>query len=315
LASIGEHSYLGKKLIQTEAPDVKKLEARDEDFRKLFAFLQETYGVNFGEYKPGTIQRRTFRRMALHKMDYLSDYLRYLEKNPTETEALFQDLLIPVTRFFRDPEAFEALKSKVFPAIVKDKNNKGTIRIWSAGCSTGEEVYSLAIVLLEFLGDKASRFQIQLFGTDVNDFGIEKARAGVYPERISKEVSAERLRQFFNKAETGYRISKELRDLCIFATQNLVEDVPFSKMNLVACRNVLIYLGPAAQRKIIPRLHYALRPLGFLMLGACESVDPFFNLFDTVDQKHKIFVKKAIRIRRYYDFSTSRQENIANRRG
>jgi two-component system CheB/CheR fusion protein len=169
--------------------------------------------------------------------------------------------------FFRDLEAFESLKNKVFPAILKDKSGKGSIRIWAPGCSTEEETYSLAILLLEFLGDRTSSYQIQLFGTDANERGIEKARSGIYAERIAQEVLPERLRRFFTKVDEGYRVSKAVRDLCVFAKQNVVEDPPFSRMNLVTCRNLLIYLGPELQRKVVPILYYALRPSGFLFLG------------------------------------------------
>jgi two-component system, chemotaxis family, CheB/CheR fusion protein len=306
LARISGHAYLSPARRDSRAGSVKKQKTRDDSFEKVFALLRSTCGINFREYKPGTIQRRTLRRMALHKMDHVSDYMMYLEKHPSETEALCQDLLIPVTSFFRDLEVFEALKSKVFPSIVKDKTNKGTIRIWAPGCSTGEETYSLAIVLLEFLGDKGSGFQVQLFGTDVNERGIEKARAGMYPERISQEISPDRLRRFFTKTDEGYRVSKGVRDLCVFAKQNLAEDPPFSQVNLVACRNLLIYLGPALQSKIMPILHYALRPSGFLMLGNAESVAAFPNLFAPADKKHKIFIKRAVGTKLHYDFSANR---------
>ena len=244
--------------------------------------------------------------MAIHKIDQIGDYAKFLEKYPKEIEALCQDLLIPVTSFFRDLEAFESLKSKVFPAILKDKSSKESIRIWAPGCSTGEETYSLAIILLEFLGDKMSSYQLQLFGTDVNERGIEKARAGIYGERITQEVSPERLRRFFTKVDEGYRVSKGVRDLCVFAKQNLAEDPPFSRMNLVVCRNLLIYLGPELQRKVVPILHYALKPSGFLFLGNAESVAGFPEFFAPLDKKHKIFVKKAVAGKLHYDFSANR---------
>jgi len=224
----------------------------------------------------------------------------------SEVEALCQDLLIPVTSFFRDLEAFEALKTKAFPAIVKDKSNKGNIRIWAPGCSTGEETYSLAIVLLEFLGDTGSSFEVQVFGTDVNERGIEKARAGIYQERIAQELSPERLRRFFTKAHEGYRVNKAVRDLCVFAKHNLAEDPPFSQMNLAACRNLLIYLGPALQRKIMLRLHYASRPSGFLLLGKSESAAAFPELFAPADKKHKIFLRKSGATAIHFDFSANR---------
>jgi two-component system, chemotaxis family, CheB/CheR fusion protein len=306
LARIGGHPYLSQMPTYVAPAESKEPSARQESFERIFALLRASGGINFSQYKPGTVQRRTLRRMAIHKIDRVNDYAKYLEKHFEETENLCQDLLIPVTSFFRDPEVFEALKSKVFPVILKDKATKKRIRIWTPGCSTGEETYSLAMVLLEFLADKVSTFQIQLFGTDANERGIEKARAGVYQQRIEQEISPERLRRFFDKVDEGYRVNKSVRDLCVFAKQNLAEDPPFSQMNLVVCRNLLIYLGPELQRKIVPILHYALRPSGFLMLGNSESAAAFPDLFGPVDKKHKIFAKKAVAARLHYDFSRDR---------
>lgn len=306
LSRISGHPYLNHDEGGSSVAAAKRLKPREDDFEKIFGLLHKTGGINFREYKSGTIQRRTLRRMALNKMDSVGDYTAFLEKHSSEVEALSQDLLIPVTSFFRDLEAFEALKSKVCPQILKDKTNKGSIRIWAPGCSTGEETYSLAIVLLEFLGDRASSFQIQLFGTDANGRGIDKARAGIYEERIAQEISPDRLRRFFTKVEEGYRVGKAVRDLCVFAKQNLADDPPFSQMNLVACRNLLIYLGPALQRKVMPILHYALRPSGYLMLGNSESAAAFPSLFEPADKRNKIFIKRAVATRLHYDFSANR---------
>ena len=300
LVRIGLHPYLGRRSV----PAVDREPENDGVYEKVFALLKKTGGVDFRLYKPGTVRRRTLRRMAVHKIDKIRDYLKHLHAHPEEVEQLYQDLLIPVTSFFRDPQAFEALKSSVFPAILKDKSTKGTIRIWAPGCSTGEETYSLAMAFLEFLGAQAPSFQIQLFGTDANERGIEKARSGIYLEQIAENVSPERLRQFFVKVEEGYRVSKAVRDLCVFARQNIAEDPPFSQMNLVSCRNLLIYFGTALQQKIMPVLHYALKPTGFLILGSSESVTAFPNLFATVDKKHKIFSKRTAATRIHYDFPT-----------
>jgi two-component system, chemotaxis family, CheB/CheR fusion protein len=305
LGRISGHPYLNGSEAHADVR-VTKPKHSDENFDRIFTLLRNAGGINFSLYKSGTVERRTLRRMAIHKLDDISDYAQFLEKHPKETEELCQDLLIPVTSFFRDLQAFESLKSKVLPAILKDKSSKESIRIWAPGCSTGEEAYSLAMILLEFLGDEMSSYQIQLFGTDANERGIEKARAGIYQERIAQEVSPERLRRFFIKVDEGYRVSKGVRDLCVFAKQNLAEDPPFSHMNLVACRNLLIYLGPELQRTIVPILHYALRPSGFLFLGNAESVAGFQELFAPVDKKHKVFVKKAVAGRLHYDFSANR---------
>jgi two-component system, chemotaxis family, CheB/CheR fusion protein len=306
LGRISAHPYLRSSRRHPRSPTSNPPTTGDQNFDRIFALLRNAGGVNFSQYKPGTVQRRMLRRMALHKMEHVRDYAKYLEKHSEETEHLCQDLLIPVTSFFRDVEAFEVLKSKVFPAIVKDKSSKRAIRIWAPGCSTGEEIYSLAMVLVEFLGTQTSHREIQLFGTDANERCIEKARAGIYPDRIAQEISSDRLRKFFNKTEEGYRVSKTLRDSCVFAKQNLAEDPPFSQMNLVACRNLLIYLGAELQKKVIPLLHYALRPSGFLMLGSSESAAAFPELFAAVDKKHKIFVKKPLAGRLHYDFSANR---------
>jgi two-component system, chemotaxis family, CheB/CheR fusion protein len=275
------------------------------DFSAVLAQLRKSSGVDFSQYKPNTIHRRSLRRMLLLKVDSLRDYAIYLKGHPEEGEKLFDDVLIPVTSFFRDFEAFEALKTQVYPAIVKDKGNQGTIRMWAPGCSTGEETYSLAMTLLEFLGDRASSFQVQIFGTDLNEKGIQKARAGIYRESIAEEISPERMARFFVKVDEGYRVNKAVRDMCVFARQNLASDPPFSQMNVVACRNLLIYIQPVLQKKIIPILHYALKPSGFLVLGGSESVSAFPDLFSTVDKKHKIYSKKAITSRLHYDFAQS----------
>ena len=305
LARISGHPYLNGSEAQTDER-VAKPKSSDENFDRIFTLLRNAGGINFSLYKSGTVQRRTLRRMAIHKIDHINEYAKFLDKHPKETEELCQDLLIPVTSFFRDLEAFETLKTKVLPAILKAKSSKDSIRIWAPGCSTGEETYSLAMILLEFLGDKMSNYEIQLFGTDANERGIEKARAGIYQERIVQEVAPERLRRFFSKVDEGYRVSKAVRDLCVFAKQNLAEDPPFSHMNLVACRNLLIYLGPELQRKVVPILHYALRPSGFLFLGNAESVAGFPEFFAPIDKKHKIFVKKSVASRLHYDFSANR---------
>lgn len=278
---------------------------REKDFAAILHQLRKTSGVDFSQYKPNTIHRRALRRMVILKLDSLSAYAKHLKEHPDEGAKLYEDVLIPVTSFFRDFEAFEALKTQVYPAIVKDKSNKGTIRMWAPGCSTGEETYSLAMTLLEFLGDRASSFQVQIFGTDLNDKGIQKARAGVYRESIADEILPERMQRFFVKTEEGYRVNKAVRDMCVFARQNLASDPPFSQMNVVACRNLLIYIQPVLQKKIIPILHYALKPSGFLVLGSSESVSAFPDLFSTVDKKHKIYAKKSITSRLHYDFAQS----------
>lgn len=301
LERITRHPYVRQG--QDEEAQIEVPHSVSEDFTRVMDQLRKVTGVDFSQYKPSTIHRRALRRMVILKLDSVSEYAKYLKEHREETEKLFDDVLIPVTSFFRDFEAFETLKNQVYPAIVKDKANKGTIRMWAPGCSTGEETYSLAITLLEFLGDKAASYQVQIFGTDLNEKGINKARAGIYRDSIAEEVSLERLQRFFVKVDEGYRVNKAVRDLCVFAQQNLASDPPFSQMNVVACRNLLIYMGQALQRKIVPILHYALKPSGFLVLGKSEGVSGFNNLFSTVDAKHKIYAKMPVASRLHYDFS------------
>ena len=268
----------------------------------LFAALRTATGVDFSHYKRTTILRRIRRRMLVHQMDKLTDFHNYLKNNPAEVEALYQDLLINVTEFFRNPEVFEFLTSEVFPKIIKDRPADNAIRIWASGCSSGEEAYSLAIALLEFLGEKAVNTRIQLFGTDLSENAIEQARAGFYPESTVAAVSPERLRRFFSRVEGGYRISKAIREMCVFARHNIFADPPFSHMDLISCRNVLIYMDSALQKQVMPVFHYALNPNGILMLGSSEGIGRFSNLFEVVDRRHKIYSKKWALGHNRFDF-------------
>lgn len=302
LHRITAHPYVSQ---EPEPVEVVSAPGRHVAYDQIIAQLRKTSGVDFRQYKPNTIYRRSMRRMVVLKLDSLEEYVKYLMEHPEEAETLYDDVLIPVTSFFRDFEAFEALKNQVYPAIVKDKGNKGTIRMWAPGCSTGEETYSLAMTLLEYLGDRAATFQVQIFGTDLNDKGIQKARAGIYATSIAEEISAERMQRFFVKVDEGYRVNKAVRDMCVFARQNLAGDPPFSQMNVVACRNLLIYVQPVLQKKIIPILHYALKPSGFLVLGSSESISTFPDLFSVVDKKHKIYSKNPVASRLHYDFVQS----------
>jgi two-component system CheB/CheR fusion protein len=210
---------------------------------RILILLKCVSGVDFKLYKPGTIQRRMARRMLMHRMGSVGEYASFLQGNPKELRDLQEDILINVTRFFRDPEVFEALKQTVFPRIVENRTADQQLRIWVPGCSSGEEVYSIAICLLEFLTGNSMEPPIQIFGTDASEHSIQQARVGIYPESIASEVSAERLRRYFNKTERGYQLAKRVRDLCIFARQNLCTDPPFSRLDLISSRNVLIYVG------------------------------------------------------------------------
>jgi two-component system CheB/CheR fusion protein len=256
--------------------------------------------VDFRSYRDTTIRRRVMRRMVLHGKKNLPDYLRMLEQNAPEIEALYQDILINVTSFFRETEAFEALKQQVFPAVVSTKNRGAAIRIWVPGCSSGQEAYTLAMVLLEFLDDRNLRLPVQIFATDLSDtVSLLKAREGLYPDSIEAEVTPERLRRFFTREDGKYRVVKGLRDLCVFAKQNVAADPPFSRVDLISCRNLLIYMAPSLQKRVIPTFHYALNPNGFLMLGSSETIGSFGDLFAVVDHKNRIYSKKITAYRQY----------------
>ena len=287
----------------TETP--KMFSADADELQQIFTILRKTSGTNFSEYRELTIQRRTLRRMVLNKIEKFGDYVDYLRQNPAEIGELYQDILINVTNFFRDSEAFETLKSLVFPFIMKNRMPREPIRIWVAGCSTGEEAYSIAIVLMEFLGDDAVNTPIQIFATDINDMLIEKARVGIYPKSIKADVSLERLRRFFIKVDRGYQINRTIRDMCIFARQELANDPPFSRLDLISCRNVIIYFGPAMQRRLFPVFHYSLKEKGFLFLGSSESVGTYANLFNLVDNKHKFYSKKTVTTPLVYEFTAN----------
>src|SRR5262249_43070448 len=233
------------------------------------------------------------RRLILNHIGSFEEYVALLRRDAKEIRALYDDLLITVTAFFRDPATYEVLASKVLPAILEKKTPENSIRVWVPGCATGEEVYSLAIVLFEVLQGHPAAAPIQIFGTDVSDTAIDKARPAFYPENSLINVSPERLRAFFRKVEGGYQISKRLRDVCIFARQNVASDPPFSNIDLLSCRNLLIYLEPTLQRRVLPLFHYALNSTGYLMLGSAETLGLFTDLFQPIDRSHRIFVKKA----------------------
>lgn len=285
-----------------QTPAAELLPEAEKELEPILLLLQKVTGVNFTLYKRSTLKRRIMRRLVLHKLQDLESYLKFLEKNHEEVEALYQDVLIKVTGFFRDEGAFDALKKTVFPEIMSAKSADGSLRFWVPGCSSGEEAYSLAMSWLEYTGERDSTVPVQIFATDVSDAVIDKARAGIYLENIASEVSPERLRRFFVKVAGGYQISKTIRDMCIFARQNLIQDPPFSKLDLISCRNVLIYLQAALQKRLIPMFHFSLNPAGFLMLGASETVGAFTDLFGLMDKKYKIYRKKSALARVKLDF-------------
>ena len=265
--------------------------AEEPHFNRILTLLRGVSGIDFQNYKPSTLRRRIARRMLLKRSVNITEYVQLLQARPQELRDLQEDVLISVTHFFRDPEVFDALKQDLFPRLFEDNPPEQPVRVWVAGCASGEEVYSLAICLLEFFGSRSLEPPIQVFGTDASEQSVEKARLGIYPESITAEVSAERLRRFFVKFDHSYQISKRVRDLCIFARQNLCVDPPFSKLDLISCRNVLIYLGAKIQERIVLTLNYALRPGGYLLLGSSESIRQYGDLFMASDRNHKFYLK------------------------
>jgi len=285
LAEIGKHPAM-RETARDDAPT-------DPSLDRILAFLRTETGVDFSSYRKTTIRRRIRRRMVLRKIAAMDEYAAFLkEKKDEEVPALFEDILITVTSFFRDPETFSMLSEKVFPKLLRDRPPDSPVRIWVAGCSTGEEVYSLAICLFEAMTAEQTIPPLQIFATDISESALRRARAGLYPVSIENDVSAERLRRFFVREEGAYRIVKNIRDVCIFARQDVSADPPFSNLDLISCRNLLIYLEPPLQKAILPLFHYALKPGGFLLLGASETIRNFEGLFAPQDKQHRLFLKK-----------------------
>jgi len=262
--------------------------------KKIFILLRAQIGHDFSQYKPSTIQRRIERRMAVHQIDAIDAYVKYLQQTPPELEALFRDLLIGVTNFFRDPAAFRALEEQAIPSIFIGKPAGETVRVWCPGCSTGEEAYSIAILLQERMEALKQSFKVQVFATDIDSRAIAIARAGLYPASIAADISPERLARFFSAEAEGsaYRIHKGIRDMLVFSQQDVIKDPPFSKLDLVSCRNLLIYMGAELQKKILPLFHYTLNRGGMLFLGTSETVGESVDLFAVLDLKAKLYQRK-----------------------
>ncbi|MBI5383601.1 MAG: PAS domain-containing protein [Verrucomicrobia bacterium] len=309
------HSAIGTGLVDIVAP-AKELPARLVRFvrhtttlprlapaeaeipssalQKIFVLLRARTGVDFSGYKPATIYRRVERRMGIHQLQPLPRYVRYMQENPPEADLLFRELLIGVTSFFRDPAAFAVLKEKALPRLLHRKGAGGPIRVWVPGCSTGEEAYSVAMALTECL-DRSPRegeFTLQVFATDLDKDAIEKARQGAFPASLAADMPAERLKRFFTRTEHGYTIKKSLRERVVFAPQNVLTDPPFTKVDLLCCRNLLIYLNPEWQKKLLALFHYALNPGGLLFLGSAETISGFSDLYAPLDGRWKIFERK-----------------------
>lgn len=296
LARMASHPLLAARAAGTFAsrssPSVLPPDG-EEAFKRILLLLRNQRGVDFSLYKPNTLERRILRRMVLHKLGSLEDYARFLQGHGKELDLLFSDILISVTGFFRNPQAFDVLKQKVFPALLRQDREDEPVRVWTLGCSTGQEAFSIAMAFTEYC-DKIPRApKLQIFATDLNDSVLEIARQGFYSLGQVVDVSPERLKRFFKEEKGGFRLSKSLRDTCVFARHNVLSDPPFSRLDLISCRNMLIYFEAASQKSILPNFHYALKPGGFLFLGASESVGAFASLFVSTDRKEKIFSKKA----------------------
>lgn len=270
------------------------LQKSGDALKKVFVLLRAQTGHDFSQYKYNTIKRRIERRMAVHQVADLDSYVHFVQQTPAEIEALFRDLLIGVTNFFRDPEVFAELESKVVPSLFADKTPGTAVRIWVCGCSTGEEAYSIAILLQEHIERLKKNYQLQIFATDIDNRAIDQARSGRYPASIAADVTPERLARFFTLEADGsaYRINKTIRDLLVFSVQDVIKDPPFSKLDFISCRNLLIYLNSDLQKRLIPLFHYALNPGGTLFLGTSETVGEFLHLFSVLDRQGKMYQRK-----------------------
>jgi two-component system CheB/CheR fusion protein len=264
----------------------------EEELRLILTAVNTATGVDLSFFKPSNLLRRIDRRMLLNHFDSLEQYRQLVRENAAEARALHHDILIGVTSFFRDGGSVEGLANLVFPAIVKNRSKDQPIRVWVAGCASGEESYSIAIALTEFLDGRLGNIPVQIFATDISEEAIEQARAGLYPPNIAADVSPARLRRFFLKLDNGYQVNKVIRERCVFACHNLIADPPLSQIDLISCRNVLIYFRPEYQRRAIDAFYYAVRPTGFLILGRSESVGAFGNLFAPVDKHYRIYAKR-----------------------
>ena len=296
LANLIQHPYA------VTAQNDLLLEKKNE-LRKIHVLMHNRKGVDFSHYKQTTIHRRIMRRMALNRITDVEKYLELLKDNKPEIDALYNDLLIAVTNFFRDSQVYQALTNKVLPAVLKGRSATEPLRVWIPGCATGEEAISFAIVLLEYLGEKALTTQIQIFATDLNERAIERARAAIYFKSALQNVSPQRLRRFFVRTDGQYQVIKSIRDMCIFAPHNLLKDPPFSRMDIISCQNVLIYLETVPQTKIIQAFHYALKPTGYLLLGKSETIGASTDLFESESKQYKVYTKRQVATPRQLDFS------------
>ncbi|HEY5408278.1 MAG TPA: chemotaxis protein CheB [Ginsengibacter sp.] len=296
------------KILPSDEHATPKELTEEESFKQILSLLRLNHGVDFTYYKQTTVRRRILRRMIILKLERIADYQVYLKQNKTEQDSLFQDVLIPVTSFFRDPKIFDHLCETVLPELIKDKSSVNPLRIWVAGCSVGKEAYSIGMCIHEYLSDKISNTRIQIFATDVSEKSIAKARTGIYSKSEMEGVSEERIKQFFTKTNGSYQVKKTIRDLCVFATHNFLKDPPFAKIDLISCRNVLIYLEPFLQKKAFTIFHYALNAKGYLWLGKSESTGSSSEYFLPFGVKDKLYTRKSFAGRFMNVASESREE-------
>ena len=295
---------MGQQLIQySKGPYFKSIHTGQpealvaaEPIQKIFILLRNRTGHDLSAYKPTTIKRRIARRMNIHQIKNPDNYVQFLQENPIELDKLFKELLINVTNFFRDADAFEALGKLALPKLFEGKPDNYELRVWVTGCSSGEEPYSIAILLKEYMEKTGKVHRFQIFATDLDESAVNRAREGVYPIGIAADVLPERLERFFKLDDSQYRINKEIRETVIFATQNLIQDPPFTRVDLISCRNLLIYLSAELQKEIFPQFHYALNPGGILFLGSSESIGNFDDLFSAIDKKWKLYQRKDTRV-------------------
>ena len=294
-------------LASSDGAASEKDKINEAGFRQILALLRVRVGVDFNFYKQTTVRRRIIRRIIMLQLETITEYLDYLKKNKPELDILFQDLLIPVTSFFRDPATFDILSETVFPEIIKIKPAANPLRFWIAGCSTGQEAYSIAICLHEYLSENISTAKVQIFATDLSEKAIKKARTGLYTKKELEGISDNRLKQFFTKTDGHYQVNKPVRDMCIFAVHNFLKDPPFAKMDFISCRNVLIYLEPFLQKKALTLFHYALNNKGILLLGKSETTGNASDIFIAFGKKDKYFTRKSIS-GRFINVTTEKSE-------
>ncbi|MGB9979198.1 CheR family methyltransferase [Methanobacterium sp.] len=278
--------------ITLNVPYEKSIENNEETLQKILILIKDHTGHDFSFYKESTVTRRTKRRMHVHQLDSLNEYYNYIEKHPNEINTLFNDLLINVTSFFRDSNAFDIFEKELISEVLDKKVSGDTVRIWIPGCATGEEVYSVAVIIYEYMEKSGKHLKVRIFGTDIDDNAILTARSSVYPCKIAEDITSERLNKFFIKKDDNYKVKKNIREMAIFALHDILIDSPFSKIDVISCRNVLIYMNKDAQNKILSAFIYALKPNGILFLGPSESISTFAESLHTLSSKWKIYQLK-----------------------